>query len=71
MKVRDCMSKNVITVGLNTPLRELAKILFEKNINGVPVVDSENKVIGVKTAKGITVKTDFVIISAGVKPNIE
>lgn len=47
MKVRDCMSKNVITVGLNTPLRELAKILFEKNINGVPVVDSENKVIGV------------------------
>ncbi len=47
MKVRDCMTADVITVGLETPLRELAKILHEKNINGVPVVDNENKVIGV------------------------
>jgi predicted transcriptional regulator len=47
MKVRECMTTNVITVGLATPLRELAKILHEKNINGVPVVDSDNKVVGV------------------------
>jgi len=31
MKVRECMTTNVITVGLATPLRELAKILHEKN----------------------------------------
>ncbi len=47
MKAQDCMTTNVITVGLSTPLRELAKIFHEKNINGIPVVDSENKVIGV------------------------
>lgn len=41
------MTNNVITVGLSTPLRELAKIFHEKNINGIPVIDSENKVIGV------------------------
>ncbi|MGD9819430.1 MAG: CBS domain-containing protein [Desulfomonilaceae bacterium] len=47
MKVKDCMTTNVITVGLDVTLRELAKILHENNINGVPVVDSDNKVIGV------------------------
>lgn len=47
MKAQDCMTTNVITVQLSTPLRELAKIFHEKNINGIPVVDSENKVVGV------------------------
>ncbi len=47
MKAEDCMTTEVVTVELETPLRELAKIFHEKNINGVPVVDSENKVIGV------------------------
>ncbi|MDD3474128.1 MAG: CBS domain-containing protein [Syntrophaceae bacterium] len=47
MKVKDCMTTDVITVGLDVTLRELAKILHENNINGVPVVDSDNKVIGV------------------------
>lgn len=47
MKAGDCMTTTVTTVGLATPLRELAKILYEKNINGVPVVDTDNKVVGV------------------------
>lgn len=41
------MTKNVITVTKETPIRELAQILLEKGINGVPVVDEQGAVIGV------------------------
>ena len=45
--VAEVMTTEVITVTLDTSLRELAKILEENQINGVPVVDDENSLIGV------------------------
>jgi CBS-domain-containing membrane protein len=45
--VADIMTRDVITVTPQTGLRELARILSEKNINGVPVVDDQGKVLGV------------------------
>ena len=41
------MSTDVITVTKKTSLKELAKILQEKQINGVPVVDDEGKLVGI------------------------
>lgn len=41
------MTKNVITVTKETPIRELAEILLDKGVNGVPVVDEQGAVIGV------------------------
>ena len=41
------MTKDVITVKKETPIRELAEILLEKGVNGVPVVDEQGAVIGV------------------------
>jgi len=46
-KVADVMTREVITVTPETPLRELASILSDKNINGVPVVDDKGNVLGV------------------------
>ena len=46
-KVADVMTRDVITVTPETSLRELAKILAENNINGVPVVDAKGQVLGV------------------------
>ena len=46
-KVADVMTRDVITVTPETPLRELARILWEKHINGVPVVDDEGDLLGV------------------------
>jgi predicted transcriptional regulator len=46
-KASQIMTKDVITVRKETPIRELAKILLEKGINGVPVVDDQGAVIGV------------------------
>jgi CBS domain-containing protein len=47
LKVRDIMKTEVISVGPETTVRELADILAEHKISGVPVVDSEGLVIGV------------------------
>lgn len=46
-KAADVMTRDVITVTPETPLRELARILSEKHINGVPVVDDEGDLLGV------------------------
>ena len=47
------MTKDVITVKENTPISEIAKIMLEKKIHAVPVVNDENKILGIIT------ETDF------------
>lgn len=53
MKARDIMSKEVITAFPDNTIEELAKILIKNNISGVPVVDKDNKVVGIVTEKDI------------------
>ena len=43
----DVMTRDVITVTPKTSLRELATIIAQKKINGVPVVDDHGKLLGV------------------------
>ena len=47
MLAMDVMTTNVITVGPDTPVQEVAKILSERSISGVPVVDVENRLVGI------------------------
>src|SRR5437660_725291 len=47
MKVEDVMTKDVKTVELGTPLKEVAAILAETGISGLPVVDGGGAVVGV------------------------
>lgn len=46
---QDIMTKDVITVHPQTPVRELAALLLDHKISGVPVVDEAGKVLGVVT----------------------
>lgn len=46
---KDIMSKTVITVEKDTSISELSALFIEYNINGIPVVDNEKKVIGIVT----------------------
>ena len=41
MKVKDIMNKEVVAVSADTAVSEVAGILVEKKIHGVPVVDEE------------------------------
>ncbi len=45
----DIMTEEVISVRPDTPISELAKIFIENNISGVPVIDENNKVLGIAT----------------------
>ena len=47
MNARDIMSKPVVTAHPDTPLREIARLMLEKNITAVPVVDDDGAPIGI------------------------
>jgi CBS domain-containing protein len=47
MRAMDVMTTKVITVDPNTSVQALAALLSERGISGVPVVDSDNRVIGI------------------------
>jgi CBS domain-containing protein len=47
MKVKDLMTSPVLTVGLDTPLKEVAELLSDRRISGLPVVNESGRVVGV------------------------
>ena len=49
MKVKDVMTKDVTTVKASTGIRQIYEILCEKGRGVVPVVDAENKLLGMVT----------------------
>lgn len=49
MKVSEIMTKEVISVKKDTPLKEAAGLLAKFRIHGFPVVDNSNKVVGIIT----------------------
>lgn len=47
MKARDILTSNVITVGLDTPLPEVADLLVRHRIGSLPVLDADGAVAGI------------------------
>jgi len=56
MKVADVMTSDVITVQPRTSLKEVAAILADRRISGVPVVDEDGKIVGVVSEADILFK---------------
>ena len=46
MNARDVMTRDVVSVASDTPMRKIAALLVEKRISGVPVVDGSGAPIG-------------------------
>lgn len=53
MKVRDIMETQVITLSPNTTYEEAARVLYENNISGAPVVDENNQTVGMISEKDL------------------
>ncbi len=49
LKAKDIMTKEVVTVKLETTIAELARLLMKMQISGAPVVDDKEKLIGIVT----------------------
>lgn len=47
LSVRDIMTTEVITVRPETEIVEATRLLLEKHINGLPVVDDKGKLVGI------------------------
>ncbi len=45
--VKEIMTKDIITVSPETEIVDAAKLLLEKRINGLPVVDGSGKLVGI------------------------
>jgi CBS domain-containing protein len=56
MKIRDVMTTDVVTVRPDSPLRDLARVLSERGISGLPIVDGEGRCIGVVSEGDILFK---------------
>ena len=48
---QDIMTKNVLTVTKSTPVYEAIRVLVKNEISGLPVVDDNNKLVGLFTDK--------------------
>ncbi|HEY6011210.1 MAG TPA: CBS domain-containing protein [Nitrospirota bacterium] len=53
MRVQDVMTKGVISISKYEPIMQVADILTEKNISGLPVVDKDRRVLGIITQADI------------------
>ena len=56
MKVSEIMTKDVISVKRNMSVNEVAKVMGARDISGVPVVDDENRVVGIITELDLIVR---------------
>lgn len=57
MIAEEIMTKEVITVGPEDLVERVLKILNEKKISGLPVVDQENRVIGIVSEGDLLVRS--------------
>jgi CBS domain-containing protein len=56
LTVREAMTPNVITVPPDKPLKDVARILIDAGITGLPVVDAAGTVVGVISEADFVVK---------------
>lgn len=56
MKVRDVMSKKVVTTTADVSIKEVSRIVFSKKIQAVPVVDGRGKLLGIVAESDILAK---------------
>jgi len=71
MLAKDIMNRDVITVKEQDTVEDVIKLLLEHNISGVPVVDEENKIVGIVTegdiifrSKKLQIPTYFTILDS-------
>jgi CBS domain-containing protein len=47
MTVEDVMTRDVITVSPATPIHEAARVMVERAVSGLPVIDADGRLVGI------------------------
>jgi CBS domain-containing protein len=58
-KVRDVMTTKVVAASPTTPYKELVRLLAERKVSAVPVVDERRHVLGVVSEADLLVKQEY------------
>lgn len=56
MRVRDLMTTKVFSVRTDTAVSDVARLMWEHGISGVPVLDAHNRLVGVVTELDMIVR---------------
>jgi CBS domain-containing protein len=56
MRVRDSMTRDVITVAPTTPIHEVASLMANHGVSGLPVLDEKGSVVGIVTEADLLVR---------------
>lgn len=70
MKAKEIMTEPVITAQEDTTLEQIAQMMLEHRIGGVPVVDSEGRICGIVTESDFTEKEKCVPFSTFRAPQL-
>jgi CBS domain-containing protein len=65
MKVKDVMTADVAAVGQNATLKQVAALMVDRGVSGIPVVNADRIVVGVVTEADIVAKAASRPESAG------
>ncbi|MBI4758698.1 MAG: CBS domain-containing protein [Chloroflexi bacterium] len=56
MKVKEIMATEVVSVGPETRVNEIARLMLERQVSGVPVIDDSKAVVGIVTELDMIVR---------------
>lgn len=70
MKARNIMTREVVAIKADTTVDEIARLLREHRIGGLPVVDDENRVIGIVSESDLFLKEKGMPFSAVKVPTL-
>ena len=73
MKVSEIMTTGVKTAKADTPVKEIANTMCFNKISGLPIVDDNDKIIGIVSEKDLLTKMfpDMATIASEGRPNFE
>lgn len=57
MKVKECMTKEVVYANSNDDICTIAKLMNDNHIGSIPICDSDEKIIGIITDRDIILRS--------------
>ena len=59
LEVEDVMTRQVVTVKVSTPFKDVARLLAERRISAVPVLDNDGKLVGIVSEADLLRKEQY------------
>lgn len=57
LTAKDIMTRLVVTAKISTPLEEVVRVMLDRRITGLPIVDQEGKLVGIVAQDDIIFKS--------------